>query len=325
MGRGTVNRKVIVAVETTPGTPVVGNRLLPSVSIDIGPRFTSKQYRAAGFKYTTTSRIHQSWGEGPLSGPMDYEQVIWPLASLISAPTITTPSGGTLSRQHVFSPNPNSADAFKALTVEQGDGDAAEIAAYAVVRELGFAWTLDDATMSGSVISRLPTVGSLASSPTQIAQMPVSAREIDIFIDPTTFGNLGTTKVTDALMAEFKVGNKFNPKWVLNTANSSFKDVTEVPVDLTFSFTTEHNSQSRSLFTTINNNPIQFVRVLATGPIIEGSITYKFQVDIACHITAAEQADVEGVWGYKYDCVPFSDVTMGRPFQITVVNKQTSL
>jgi hypothetical protein len=86
MGRGSVNRKVIVAVETTPGTPVVGNRLLPSVSIDIGPKFTSKNYRAAGYKYNTTSRIHQSWGEGPLSGPLDYEQVIWPLASLISAP-----------------------------------------------------------------------------------------------------------------------------------------------------------------------------------------------------------------------------------------------
>jgi hypothetical protein len=155
--------------------------------------------------------------------------------------------------------------------------------------------------------------------------MPVSAREIDIYIDPTTFGNIGTTKVADALTAEFKIGNKFNPKWVLNTSNTSFKDVTEVPVDLTFSFTTEHNSQSRSLFATIVNNPIQFVRVLATGPIIEGSIPYKFQVDIACHITAAEQKDVEGVWGYKYDCVPFSDVTMARPFQITVVNKQTTL
>ena len=324
MGRATVNRKVQIGLETTAGNAAVANRLLPSLSIDLGPKFTSKEYRAAGFKYNTTSRIHQAWAEGPVSGPLDYEQLYYALYSLIGAPTTTTPGGGSISRQHVFSPNPNSADAFKTLTVEQGDADAAEIAAYCVIRELGFEWGLDDVTMTGSAIARLPTVGSLTATPTAVPQVPVSAREIDVFIDPTTYGNIGTTKVTDALSSSFKIGNKFVPKWVLNTANASFKDVTEVPVDLDLSFITEHNAQSRALFATIANNPIQFVRVLATGPIIEGAIPYKIQVDVACHIAGVEQPDVEGVWGYEYSAKPFSDVTMARPFQITLVNTRTA-
>lgn len=324
MGRATVNRVVQVGVESVPGTPVAASKLLPSVSIDIGPRLTSKQYRAAGYKYNTVSRIHQQWGEGAISGPLDYNQILWLLASLIHAPTPTTPGGGVLTREWVFNPNANSADVFKALTVESGDADAAQQSSYSVVRSLDLEWGLDDVTVSGNMISRKPTTVALTGSPTSIAQMPVSAREIDVYMD-TTFAGIGTTKITDALSARLSIGNKFNPKWILNTANQSFKELVEVPVDLSFRFETEHNAQSRALFDDLTNNPTKYMRVKATGPIIEGALTYLFQTDIAVNISGTEQTDVEGVWGYAYECSPKHDATMGRPFQITTRNVITAL
>lgn len=324
MGRSTVGRVVQWGLEATPGTPVAANRLLPSVSVDPGPQVESKQYRAQGYKYNTTSRIHKMWGQGPLSGPVDYNQILYPFSSLIHAPTPTTPGGGVLSRQWLFQPNSRTPDSFKTYTIEVGDADAAQQMAHSVVTELTLEFGLDDATMSGTVIGRKPTTVALTGSPTTIAQLPVSARELDVYMN-STFGTIGTTKLTDPFMARLVVGNKFNPKWVLNTANQSFKDMVEVPVDLSFVFSMEHNTQSRALFDEIQNNPTKYMRVKATGPIIEGVIPYSITLDMAVNVTAAEQGDEDGAWAMVFTCNPIHDAGLGSPFNLAVVNVITAL
>jgi hypothetical protein len=60
----------------------------------------------------------------------------------------------------------------------------------------------------------------------------------------------------------------------------------------------------------------------------DGSVTELIQIDIAGKFTEPEEVrDVltMGVYGYKYGFVALDDPTLGRPFQVKVINTLTAL
>jgi hypothetical protein len=325
-GRGTVNRQVQVGVETTPGTPVAANKLLPSMSITLSPEIDNKSYPSQGFKISTANKIIHFDGGAALSGPLNYSEIIYLLNTLVTG-VITTPVGGTLSRKHKFSPTAIGTDAFKTLTIQEGDTTAAVQMAYSLLTDFGVTVNDSGADVTGTLIGYAPTNVTLTSSPTTIAQLPIGPREIDIYIDPT-FGAIGTTKVSDALSYNFSIGNKQVKKRVLNTTYQSFKESIEAVPTLQAGFVTEHNLQSRNLFAgvTPSSNPVQYVRLKSTGPIIEGAIPYSLQLDVAAQVIDMNQQDVESVWGYEYVLNPVYDSSFGNKiFDIEVVNTITAL
>lgn len=330
MGRASVNKVVQIGVETTPGTPVAANKSLPSLSFNISPKFDSKQYRAQGNKFNTVSRVHKIWGEGSFEGPLSYNEINYPLSTLFGAPTPSIPAGGTTTRLWKFLPAAKGADTIKTLTVEQGDSTAATQMSNVAATDIKFDFEPDDVKVSGNIIGRAPVTGTLTGSPTEVANNIVSARELDVYIG-NTLGAEGVTliqsgnKVTDAIQESFSVGKKINPRWVHNTSFSSFKDFVEIPPELTATFMTEHNAQSRSLYDEIAANPLKYISFRAVGPIIEGALTYIFEVTMAAHITAAEESDQDGVWGYEYTVMPRYDATLGSAFWIKVQNAIAAL
>lgn len=326
MGRGTVNRQVQVGVESTPGTPVAANKLLPSMSFTMGPEIVNRSYRTQGFRGPTVSKITQFDGGGTLSGPLNYSEIIYPLNTIITG-VIATPGGGTNSRTHTFAPVATGTDAFKTLTIQEGDATAAIQMAHGAIVDFGITVTEDASDVSGTVVGYAPSNVTLTGSPTAIAQLPIGPREIDVYIDPT-FGAIGTTKVSDALGFGFNISSIRVKKHVLNTTFTSFKDLTDAPVDLSAEFTTEHNLQSRNLFAgvTITTNAIQYIRLKATGPIIEGAIPYSLQLDLAARIIDMNQQDVNNIWGYQYMLEPQYDSAFGNKlFNLIVTNNITAL
>lgn len=323
MGRGTVNRQVQIGVETTPGTAVPANKSLPSLSLTLTRALETKEFRSQGYKPATASQIVKDFGTGSVSGPLNYTEIIYVLNSMVTG-VITTPGGGTLSRDHTFTPAAIGADAFKTFTVQEGDTTAATQMANSIFAEFGVTTNLSTAEISGTMFGTSPTTSTLTGSPTSIALLPVNVREIDLYMD-TTFAGIGTTKVTDTISATFNITNKYAMRWVLNTTNTSFKDVIETPPTLSFTFATEHNAQSRTLYDSLSTNPVKYMRLKATGPIIEAAITYKFQLDVGCRITATEQIDDDGVWGYRYDCTPQYTTTFPGAWAVVVTNTLTAL
>jgi hypothetical protein len=239
---------------------------------------------------------------------------------------IATPGGGTTSRTHTFSPGLTGTDAFKTLTIQEGDATAAVQMAFSVLTDFGINITLSDASVSGTLIGRSPSNTTLTGSPSLIVQQSSTPRHIDLWMDPT-FGAIGTTKVTDCLSINAAFNTKQTAKWVLNTAETSFKETIEVVPDLSFDFETEHNAQSRALYTSITStsNPTQYLRFKSTGPIIEAALPYYFQLEVAAKVNATEQTDVDGVWGYKYSCTPIADAGLALPWKIVVQNTITAL
>jgi hypothetical protein len=330
MGRGTVNQGIQIGVETTPGTPVAANKRLPSLSFNLGPQLDSKRYRAAGYKFDTVSRVHKIWSEGNVEGPLSFEEIIYPLATMFTPPTPTTPAGGTLSREWKFVPLAQGNESLKTLTVEKGDSLAATIIAHVAARGLTFNFDTDDVNVNGPLIGYAPATGSMTASPTAVPQTVASARDIDVYINDVLGANGATlfqsgNKLTDAISGNFSIGEKLVPRWVHNTDHASFKDLVETPSDLSMEYMSEHNAQSRAIFDDIADNPLQYVGVRITGPVIEGSIYYVFEVVAACHITAAGEEDADGVYAYNYTFVPQHDNTLTSAFWIRVVNTRTAL
>jgi hypothetical protein len=217
------------------------------------------------------------------------------------------------------------------LTVEKGDSVAALQITNVMATDLNFNLANNDLTIGGTAIGRESVSGTLTGSPATIGSALViaSAREVDVFISDA-LGALNATlyasKLTDAIHESFGIGKKQSPRFVHNTTYPSFKDVIELAPDLSATFATEHNAQSRALYDTITNNPTKFLGFRATGPIIEGAIPYLFEIVFACKITGAEEADEDGVYAYNYTAVPIYDSSLGTAgFTIRVVNTVTAL
>lgn len=246
---------------------------------------------------------------------------------MIVTGVITTPGGGTLSRTHTFTPTATGTDAFKTLTIQEGDSTAAAQMAYVFLPELSVTATDDAAEVSGTIVGMAPTVTTLTATPTAISQQPIGPRELDVYIDPIG-GTIGTTKVSDALGYNFSVSALRQKKRVLNTTYTSFKDTTDTPVELSAGFTTEHNLQSRDILAaqTVTSSPTYLVRLKATGPIIEGAIPFSLSLDCAARIIDANQQDVNSVWGFEYQLQPIYNSTFGnKMFSIAVTNDITAL
>lgn len=331
MGRSFVNQGIQIGKETTPGTAVAANKLLRSLSFNLSPRQESNQYRAHGFKINTASQVHRFWSEGPIDGPLDFNEIVYVLSTILGAATITTPAGGTLSRQWLFTPKAQGDDASISLTVEKGDSVAAQQIANVMATDLSFDFANNDLTVGGTAIGREGVSTTLTASPTAVSSDQVigSARGVDVFIADSLGVNNATlyaTKLTDAIHESFGIGKKQGPRFVHNTTYPSFKDVIEMAPDMSASFATEHNAQSRALYDAISSNPVKFLGFRCTGPVIEASISYLFEIVFACNITGAEEADEDGVYAYNYTAAPRYDPSLGNAaFQVRVINKVTAL
>jgi hypothetical protein len=292
----------------------------------ITPRMRSAEVISQGFKAPTDLQLLGGYSEIAVTAPINYTEIVY-LLNMVVTGVITTPAGGTTSRKHTFSPTVQGTDAFKTLTVQEGDTTAATQAAGVFLANFGFSAADGGLNLTAQLMGRYPTAVALTGSPTSISQLTASPREVDLYIDPT-FGALGTTKVTDALNVDYGITDKQGMKWVLNTSFASYSESIETRPTQTYTFITEHNAQSRALFAGISTgNPLQYMRMKSTGPIIEAAIAYLFQFDIPVKIKASEQVDADGqVWGYKYDLTPRYDATFGNKlWEIQVINTISAL
>jgi hypothetical protein len=153
---------------------------------------------------------------------------------------------------------------------------------------------------------------------------PLSTTNTGLPVTNTTVFASGN-KVTDAISETFGIGKKLSPRWVHNTDYDSFKDLVELPTELTMSVMSEFNAQWRTQFDSIATNPVQYVGIRITGPVIEGSINYLFEIVAAAKITGASEEDADGVYAYNFDFAPEYNDALGTAFMVRVINTVTSL
>ncbi len=159
MGRPSVTIVSRIGVETTKGTAAPANRFLPTISFNPKVKRETKQFRAQGNKYNTSSVKHKQSGDGTFDGVLDYNSIVYLLNGLVvpvSSPTGPV-SGSTTAYQWDFIPSSRQLDNPKTFTIEKGDAIAADRYTYGQMSSLTVDWGQDDLKMQGNLIAQTCT------------------------------------------------------------------------------------------------------------------------------------------------------------------------
>jgi hypothetical protein len=337
MGRPDVIIVSQIGQETTPGTPVAANRFLPTVHFFPKLKRDTKQFRAGGDKYDTSSVRSKQYAEGTFDGFLDYNSFIYILNGLtVPVTSPTTPAGSTTARKWSYLPLSRQLDSPKTYTIEVGDASAVDQYAYGQLTSLTVQLGQDELKYNGNLIAQTMNPNQTqTASPTQIAERPCERGQVAVYLDTnySTFNGATPTKLLNCFEEEIQLGVKFKPKFVHDPLIKSFQEAIEVAPSLVFSFTHEHNSAGRAILAdAIANDVIHYLSIRVAGndlsTAVDGSVTELIQFDLAGKFGEPEEIKdilTMGVYGYKYHFFALDDPTMGRPWRATVVNQLTAL
>jgi hypothetical protein len=162
--RASVFESVQIGVETTPGTAVPALKRLLATSIALQPVVPVNMFRPQGSKYNTTAIKQKESATGDINGVIAYNDIVYLLSSLLERAAISTPGGGTLSRQWLFNPAVFGPDVSEVYTLEVGSSAGAERATFAWVNGLTLRFTPEEASVTGDLMAQELQEGILLST-----------------------------------------------------------------------------------------------------------------------------------------------------------------
>lgn len=325
--RSAIAQGVQIGVETTEGTGVPANKKLTALGIRLQPRATFASFKATGAKYPSTSPLGKEWSSAELSGRLTYNEIVYPLSSVITTAAVTTPSG-TLPRLWTFTPLTNAADNSKSFSVERGDGSIAEKVYGLKVVDFGIAFNRETIELSGACIAKaIQTGATLTATPTTVPLVAVLPNHLSLYMDPTS-ATLGATKLLLPFTANFEVSSRFGPVWVLDAAQSSYVATVETDPDTDFSITMMADTVGNSLFAAMRADTMKYFRLEAVNTqMIEAAVPYKFTLDVAAKIAGEPQySEVDGAEAITWPMKAHDDGgSYGMAYQIKVQNAIAAL
>jgi hypothetical protein len=326
--RSALNQVVQIGVESTPGTSVAAGRRLQAIGIEPSPSVEMDQFRPMGQKYRAITTLGKEWVEASISGRGSYTELVYLLSSVVDTATIATPGGATDARTWTFTPDSFDDDVPKTFTVEHGSGVRADKLVYGLVTELGMAFNRSSIEVSGSMMGRAIEDGiTLTGSPTTVDLIPIIPTQVSVYMDDAS-GDLGTTKLTRVISADFSLGSRYAGVWVLDAANPSFVNHIESEPDLSLNLTLQADAEGMALLTNLRDSETKFIRIHAVGVAdgIEAGYEYEFTLDLAGKISdTGGFSDQDGVYAIEFNFVGVHDATWGKAYEFILQNALTAL
>jgi hypothetical protein len=324
--RSSLNQTIQIGVESTSGTAVAASKRMQSWGLEPTIETEIDQFKPAGWKYNALTSLGKEWATSPITGRGSFTELVYILSSVIDVATITTPGGGTTSRNWQFISDTFADDAPKTYTVEHGSSVRADRFTYGLITEFGMTFNRTSVEVTGSMMGRALEDGiTMTASPTSVALIPILPTQISVYVDATAAG-LGTTKLTRAVSTEFNIGSRFAPVWVLDAAQNPFAAHIESDPDFTVGLVVQANSAGMAYLANMRSGAALFIRIEAIGAIIEGAIPYKAWFDFCVRATDPEGfRDEDGVYCFSYNFVGGHDATWAKSMDINLVNTLTAL
>jgi len=324
--RASVFERLQIGAEATNarGTSVSAAKVLPSLSVVASPQLTTSRFRPQGRKLDSLVVPGQRWTEGSVEGRLTYNEIIYPLASLLGNVSPTTPSGATNARQWSFAMNPDGPATYRSYTMETGSSTRAAKFTHAVFSALNIDFSPTEITLGGTVLGQKYTDGiTLTANPVDIALMPVDPNDVTIYVDDTAAG-LGTTAMERVFAASLGITGVYGPVWTINAAESSFASLVETAPDASLNITFAADAVGMGFLGVFEDGATRYVRVEAAGPEIESGQDYTLTIDMAVKCEAVSLADQDGVLGAAWTMrlVDDADVT---GIEVVVKNKVAAL
>jgi len=323
-----ITEGIQLGVETTYGTSVAANKKLQSMSIDIGPMWEGQRIRPQGYIWPTLYPPMREWSEGSVDGTGVFDEIIYPLNSILSVGVITTPTGATAARRHTFTPSSTSVNAVKSYTIEIGDA-ATRAFKSTGAQFTGFSLNVDKeggVTVGGSIIARAIIDGiTLTATPTLLPLIPMLATQTSVYLDDTWAG-LGTTKATRLFAAGFEIGNMVSPVWVLDAAQPSFVALAQSEPSGSVTIVQEYDAAGAGLLTQMRAGSTKFVQISIVGGLIEGAITYDALFKLAVKVSGPPtRGDRNGVRTWEWPADIVHDATGGYAINAVITNSTIAL
>jgi hypothetical protein len=320
--RAAITQGVQIGVESTSGTAVAANRRLRSIGIEPNPQANIDTFRPPGQKYAALTALGKEWMEFGLSGRPSYNELQYVLASILGNTVISTPVGATDARKWAFGSNTFSEDAVETMTVEQGGSVRAHRFAYGLVTEASLAISRDAVELGGSGIGRrIEDDITLTAAPTSFPLVPILGNQMDVYADGD-FADIGDTKLGRLLSCNWSLSSRFNPLWIIDSSQPSFITHVENEPGLSFEMIVEADEEGMAYLTQLRASGRSFIKIKATGPIIEAAIPYSLNLNMAGEIGAMGGfSDQDGVYAVGWTFSGVDDSDMGNAVNAELINK----
>ncbi len=335
-----ISQSVQLGKETVYGTDVTADKQLQALSVSVTPDLAFESYSTKGNKFTSASVITQVQSAVTIDDSIvSYTEAQYPLSSLMGAATITTPGGGTLSRQWEFITAATGADVPTSFTYQAGDGVSFLRANGLVVNSLNFTFeegtgvTMGGDGFAGKLTSAAGVMDTLAG--TQPALVPANWTQVSVYIDDLpgtlTLANidsaLGTTKRSTIMAASPSFADRYDLVRVLDAAlGGSPAAITETPVTFQIAMTMAADTFGRGLNTAAFAGTPKLIRVAAVGPLIEGAIPYSLTFDMFGVIAdGGDEDERNGAQVINWTFNMQYSSTWTKAHRIRLVNQSTAL
>ena len=324
--RTTLTQQTQIGLETTSGTSVAANKRLRSVGIDLSPEGEVRMFRPTGNKFNSIAALGKEWSSGDVEGAATYTELVYLLSMMFGNATITTPGGGTLSRQWEWLLQPSAIQDPRTFTVEKGSSVRAHKAAYVFLNEFGLEFTREEINVSGAVIGQSITDGvTMTATPTDIALIPILPTQVSVYLDPS-WATIGTTKLLSVISANLELGDRFGTFWPIDAAVSSFKDAYETEPSAEVSLTQEADAAGMANLTAMRAGTTQYLQIKAVGTIIEAAIAYSLILDLPVKVSEVPSLeDEDGIYGANWTFTLVDDTAAASAGRIRLINSLTTL
>lgn len=272
--RASINQRIQLGIETTPGTAVAASKIIDAWTLKMGPKVDAKQSTPTGRKYVSAQAINKEWMEFSIDSPiMDYNSMIYLLSSAFSAITPVAHGSSSTAKDWAVTPPVTGSASPKTFTIEQGSTERAHKFAHALLNKFGYKFSRAEASCSASGFGQLLSDGiTMTSSPTRVAVIPATGAHFNVYLDPTSSA-LGTTQLTKFIDFEYSWDGVFNPVWYVNRSNSSFSTYVDAMPKATAKITLAADSNGMALLSNMRNSDTLFMRVQAQGSVIDNNQT----------------------------------------------------
>jgi hypothetical protein len=338
--RSDLTEKTQIGVETlvAPGTAVAATRLLQALSIGRAIELDMDEFRPSGSKFPTIIVPTKEWITASLEGRPTYDELVYPLSSVIGNGTVTqlldgaTPTG---VYDWVFEPLTTAPDVQRTFTVEKGSSVRADRFPYGIVNELTVGFDRNDgASLGGSMIGQRIEDGiTLSVGATALDVRPVTVDDVSVYID-TPPGAFGTTKMLRCISTEWSFGDRVNPVWPLDQAVQGFAGHIESEPSASMSLVMEADAQGLGPLAAARAGDTRRIRVEAIGNTLYSAGVYagvaalkeRLRIDLYGKVEdVSDYGETEGLVTLEWTFAAIKDALTQKAFTVSLRNQLAAL
>lgn len=190
-------------------------------------------------------------------------------------------------------------------------------------------FTVDDTGLTGGTTPEITLTETQAGvAINEVEARPVVPGAVNVYVD-STFGAIGTTKLTRVLEADVSIGDRISPLWVLNSSLGSYAATLEAPANVTARLKLEANSTGMAYLQTIRSGSTVYIRIESEGPAFpapDAGENYLFRWDMAAKVESPDSlGDTDGAYTIDWSFRGVHDASMGGMLNVVLQNLAASL